>query len=526
MTLEQQLANLPAHELLEALETLVEHRSFNKAEFYEPYKLQMEFFAIMAAERLLMAGNQVGKSDAGAYEMAVHLTGNYPAWWTGRKWDRPIRAWACGESAADVRDIQQDKLFGPPGVASALGTGFIPRDCIVDTTLARGVADAYDNVQVKHFTNGVYDGISLIWFKSYEQGRKKFQGRPIDLIWDDEEPPQEVYSEQLGRLAATKGSIYTTFTPFQGMTSVVCRFLDEPSPDRVTLTMKVTDAKHMDEAAIAAAKDKYPKHEWAARLDGIPKLGSGAIFTFPEDDIRVNMPLNLVPPSWAKLWGLDFGIGHPFAAVLLAWAKDDEVPVVAGGQLPVERQLSVEEQVEIYQRLQASGLPAAANKYVGTIYILAEVRMTDALPRDHADAMKRVARNVPVAWPHDGNNRDKGSGVALSQLYKAEGWNMLAEHAQFVDGSISTEAGIREMEAYMLQRRFLVNVSCPRWFEEYGRYHRKDGVIVKAGDDLMSATRHAVVMRRAARSVALGAQRPRPRGPMLAIGADTEHWGF
>jgi hypothetical protein len=44
---------------------------------------QREFHAMAARERLLMAGNQLGKTLAGAFEMAMHLTGVYPPWWTG-----------------------------------------------------------------------------------------------------------------------------------------------------------------------------------------------------------------------------------------------------------------------------------------------------------------------------------------------------------------------------------------------------------------------------------------------------------
>ena len=52
-----------------------------------------------ARERLLMAGNQVGKTTCGAAELAIYLTGRYPDWWDGRRFDRPIVAWAAGVSA-------------------------------------------------------------------------------------------------------------------------------------------------------------------------------------------------------------------------------------------------------------------------------------------------------------------------------------------------------------------------------------------------------------------------------------------
>lgn len=61
----------------------------------------------MASQRLLMAGNRIGKSFCGATELAFHLTGKYPDWWEGKKFDRPIRAWAGGSSNETTRDICQ-----------------------------------------------------------------------------------------------------------------------------------------------------------------------------------------------------------------------------------------------------------------------------------------------------------------------------------------------------------------------------------------------------------------------------------
>jgi hypothetical protein len=34
------------------------------------------------------------------------------------------------------------------------------------------------------------------------------------------------------------------------------------------------------------------------------------------------------------------------------------------------------------------------------------------------------------------------------------------------------------------------------WWEEFRLYHRKDGKVVKEGDDLMSATRYGIMMLR------------------------------
>ena len=61
-----------------------------------------------------MAGNQLGKTTCGAAEAAFHLTGKYPGWWVGRRWDRPVRAWAGSETWDVTRDGVQRLLIGEP----------------------------------------------------------------------------------------------------------------------------------------------------------------------------------------------------------------------------------------------------------------------------------------------------------------------------------------------------------------------------------------------------------------------------
>lgn len=284
-----EMPNVTADDL-DLLEALDRHRRFNKLDFWEPYPKQLEFIALGRSkyERLLFAGNQLGKSECGAYETAIHLTGLYPTGWEGRKWQRPVKLWAAGESTTVVRDVAQTKLFGPPGDEEGFGTGFVPARCIIGKpTVARGaVADAYDTVKVQHCTNGVPDGVSSLQFKSYEQGRKKFQGATIDGIWWDEEPDADVYTEGNARWSATGGMSWMTFTPLQGMSTIVKRFLDEQDAYRASIIMGIADAKHMGPEQQQQLLSKYPQHEWAARMHGAPLLGSGRIFLTDEAAIR------------------------------------------------------------------------------------------------------------------------------------------------------------------------------------------------------------------------------------------------
>jgi len=118
---------------LDTLKELKRRKDENKLKYYLPYEKQKEFHFASSTftERLFSAGNQLGKTWAGAYEMAMHLTGQYPEWWQGRRWNRHIRAMTGSESAElTVRGVQR-LLVGSPEDEEQWGTGAIPKDCII-----------------------------------------------------------------------------------------------------------------------------------------------------------------------------------------------------------------------------------------------------------------------------------------------------------------------------------------------------------------------------------------------------------
>src|SRR5262245_23710788 len=228
--------------------------------------------------------------------------------------------------------------------------------------------------------------------------------------------------------------------------------------------MSLEDAAHYTpeqrEAIIAA----YPEHERDARTKGIPALGSGLVFPIRDELISCD-PL-AIPKHWARINGLDFGWEHPFAAVAVAHDRDSDA-----------------------------------------IYITHADRESRTTPIIHAAAVRAWGPWIPCAWPHDGLQHDKGSGQGLAAQYRQQGLNTLEDYAQFEDGGSGVEAGVIEMLDRMQTGRFKVFRHLSDWFAEKRGYHRKDGVIVKARDDLLSATRYAVMMLRFADN------EPRPRRP-------------
>ena len=204
---------------------LEKRQNENQIQHYRPYPKQSDFHARGKThdERLLMAANQVGKTLAAGAELSYHLTGDYPDWWQGRRWDRPTRWWAAGVTQESTRDNPQRILMGEPAQPTEWGTGTIPGRKIKRTTNARGIPNAINSIVVKH-TSGKE---SVITFKNYEQGRTKWQGETLDGIWCDEEPPIDLYSEAQARVAKLKGMIMVTFTPLLGMSEVVRMFLSD-----------------------------------------------------------------------------------------------------------------------------------------------------------------------------------------------------------------------------------------------------------------------------------------------------------
>ena len=127
---------------IEIARELERRKSTNRLEDYVPYKYQMKFHNSHATQKLLMAGNRVGKSLCGAMEMAIHLTGKYPDWWEGKRYKEPIVAWCGGVSNESTRDILQAELLGAPGDPACLGTGAIPRANIITTERKPSVPNA------------------------------------------------------------------------------------------------------------------------------------------------------------------------------------------------------------------------------------------------------------------------------------------------------------------------------------------------------------------------------------------------
>lgn len=456
-------------ELKEALDQLNDLKRENQLAFFKPTEKQMEFYALggLYRQRLLAAANQSGKTMGAAAEIAYHLTGRYPEWWpeTAKRWTRPVVIWAAGVTGESTRDNIQRLLFGRGSGSKSYGHGMIPRDAFeADPKMAGLVADLVDFVPIKHVSGGT----SYLYIKFYKKGREKFQGETIDLFWADEELPWDIYEEAMTRLNKRKGLFLLTFTPLMGYTKVVNHFLNPDADDkgaeqRAVLNMTIDDATFYTDEEKEDIIAQYPESSRRARIRGLPDIGEGLIFPVSDDSISCE-PFQ-IPDHFLRIVGIDFGLDHPSALVWIAYDADEDIAYLTG----------------TWKQKLAAGdiIPMVASAY--------------------RNRGREYGYDVPVAWPHDGLKTDPHSGISLRDLYAKEGINMMPESARYDDdkgGPQAREPGLLDMLLRMETGRFKVFKTCQDWFFEKNTYHRKEGKVVDYNDDLISASRYAMMMLR------------------------------
>jgi phage terminase large subunit-like protein len=407
----------------------------------EHYPKHMEFFraGVQYKERLFMAANRVGKTVAGAFETSCHLTGLYPSWWEGHRFDHPTDGWACGTNSQTTRDVVESVLLG-----KSRGQGMIPSEKIVRTVAGRGIAGSIEMIWVRHASGKE----SKLGFKSYEQGRRSFEGEAKDFIWCDEEPPMEVYVEMLYRLLTTKGLVWTTFTPLQGMSEVVSSFLEAGEEQRHTkyvVQASWNDVPHLDAEERGKLLANTPLYQRQARTEGEPTLGAGAIYPIAESEIVV--PDRAIPGYWLRAFGLDVGWNRTAAV----WGAKD---------------------------------PAS-----GVVYLYSEHYQGQGEPASHAQAIRGRGAWIPGVIDPACLGSSQIDGRTLMQLYRNLGLNL----APAVN---AVEAGITEVWNLLVSGRLKVMESLSNWRREFRKYHRDDkgwGRVVKRDDHLMDATRYLIV---------------------------------
>ena len=426
-------------DLLRALQELERRSKENRMLKFKPYPEQLAFLNSQSDIVCLIGGNRVGKTETGSFAVTCHLTGDYPDYWKGIRFAGPIDVWVVGVTSHRVRDTVQEKLFGRIG---RMGTGMIPRDRIVEDSMMKktGTPAAIDRVDIKHASGG----LSSVQFFSYDQGMEKFMGSSVNLVWFDEEPPENIYNECKMRVLDCSGNIMFSFTPLQGITPLYDNIMNDESTFKVFLSMH--NAKHLKKDDIARLTDGMSEAEKTARIEGVATIGAGKVFQFAEEEYSIE-PFE-IPSYWRRLGGFDVGLGHPTGAVMAAIDDDSKV-----------------------------------------IYITNEYKVNERTAVDIASHL----RHWGVKFVSDPSvfSREIATAVEKARAYTDEGMEL-------IKGNRDREEGIHIMRKLIGSGKLYIFSTCTELLRELRTYRTKtsnDGntAIVKVNDDLIDAMRYLVM---------------------------------
>jgi phage terminase large subunit-like protein len=298
---------------------------YNQIKYFRPFNHQLEFFKTGASERRgILAANRIGKTVSTCYETAYHLTGLYPDWWEGYRFDKPITCMVAGEGWSQVALVLQNELLGSQDVkiTDNLGTGAIPRDCIITDTMRNDGANCI-GVEVKHAKGGN----SYLLFANYTQEVRQLQGFKLNLAVFDEQPPDDFFSEIVTRTATTQGKVLCSFTPLKGLNGLVSKFWNKEEGYEF-IRVSWDDVPEYDpwgqpfllkETRRQLERDYLP-HEREARIAGKPVMGKGAVFQIREWPTYTTGQIDFSRiPNIQRVIALDLGLVNDQTVITLMY---------------------------------------------------------------------------------------------------------------------------------------------------------------------------------------------------------------
>ena len=267
---------------------------------------------------LLRGGNQIGKTQCGAFDTICRLRGFHPFKPVPLA---PVEVWIVVHSWEQSKTIQakfhemMPKDLLHPSVEFVPGKGY------------RGTG-----APVIRCKNG-----SIARFKTTNQGTLGLSAGTVDYIWVDEPPPPHIIGELKSRITRTRGSMLLTMTPIgapvdylkqmvaDGIVSehVGIMSVENTTPKGCRPMMSADEIEKLRLSFLPIDRDARMNGDWEG---GIPE---GRIFDhFTEDLIS-----DLTPdPNRQYVWSIGIDHGHDIAsqvAILVAIdVTDMDNPIV------------------------------------------------------------------------------------------------------------------------------------------------------------------------------------------------------
>lgn len=259
---------------------------------YTPHDKQEAFHSSQAQTRLFIGGNRSGKTVGGATEAVWWLTKKHPY----REMPlEPIRG----------RCVSVDFLNGVEKIVRPEIAKWLP----LSELRGGSWSSAYDKqLRTLWLENG-----SFLEFMSYDQDLDKFAGTSRHFVWFDEEPPKDIYTENLMRLLDVAGSQWITMTPVEGMTWLYDDIYIAATENENITVVEVGQEEnpHLNHAERDMFLSGLSKDERQARVQGkFVQIGGLVYKNF--SDKNIVEPFS-PPVDWLHVAGMDHGLNNPTA---------------------------------------------------------------------------------------------------------------------------------------------------------------------------------------------------------------------
>jgi phage terminase large subunit-like protein len=288
------------------LSELERRRIENPLKYIKQHNKQKEASESSAAIKTLFWGNRVGKTEWGAQEVAQYAVADHPY----KALRPPYEIWCCCPSFDAQEETTQKKLLT-----------YIPPKEIEHIDYLRGRI-----IKKMHLKNG-----NILSFKSYEQGREKFQGTGKRLIWFDEEPPRDIWEECFVRVEAGQDlDVLLTMTPIKGMTWVYDDiYLNTGNPD-----LFVSEAGWDDNPWLTESQKQQMSRGLSANAIKVRREGKfvkrvGLVCAWWDRSAHLK-DYESLDRGWTWYEILDGGFSDPSAWLLCGVDNDNNVHVVSG----------------------------------------------------------------------------------------------------------------------------------------------------------------------------------------------------
>ena len=280
------------------------------------HKKQIEFHKNPKKNRWVFGGNRSGKTECGAVECIYMALGIHPY----RENRKKVFGWVVSLSTQVQRDVAQKKILH-----------YLPKEKIVDITMLSGKKDNPESGVIDQiFVKNAFGEISIIGFKSCDQGREKFQGSSLDFVWFDEEPPKDIYDECKMRVLDKDGDIFGTMTPLKGLTFIYDEiYLNLNQSKNVWYEfMEWMDNPFLDKSVLEELSTSLSSDQLESRRYGRFKQNEGLVYPEFDENIHVIDPFP-IPSEWQDILSIDPGLNNPLSCHWYAVDYDNVVYVVA-----------------------------------------------------------------------------------------------------------------------------------------------------------------------------------------------------